>query len=551
MINMGSRRFTRPLFALGAQTHSRPSTMTVRHRIPGRKRLQRRQNRSLLHAALALSATPTSVAEAPRVIQCPWQRGTVSLNQDTEEPRGSGARVVAATVLVAAVCWSATCWSCPRSRTRSRRGSSTPASSSRATSCRSAAARSGWSRSIELAPDGSAEVELAHRRPADRARCGEAPGRRSASRRCRASPTATSTSTMPPGESQEQIEDGGVIALDRTRPPSSTSTTSSRCSTTSTKQGLRNVVEGFADSYEGEARAANVGWKYLNPSLVGAQRLFEELSYDRAALQSFVVSNAKLVNDVAARRGDVSKLVDRLAVTLDAIGTRGRLAALGDQPAAAVHAARQHDLREPARDARRPRPADRRVAPGHAEAARRARRAVARSRATARPTVRRPVGPRALRRHAQRPDRPVGVRPAVPRRDHARGSATTARSRDGSFAAGTKSLRVADAAVRLPAPVRGRPDGLVRRLQPLRHLRRLRVGLAREHQRVRLRVRSTVSCSCCPEALRTQVFQEVADARPAQPLPGLDRAPGRRRVQPVPARRRTSTATRPRSRPGR
>ncbi len=88
-----------------------------------------------------------------------------------------------------------------------------------------------------------------------------------------------------------------------------------------TKRGLQDVIEGFADSYEGEARAANVGWTYLNPSLVGAQRLFEELSYDRAALQSFVVSNAKLVNDVAARKGDVSKLVDRLAVTLDAIGT--------------------------------------------------------------------------------------------------------------------------------------------------------------------------------------------------------------------------------------
>ena len=56
--------------------------------------------------------------------------------------------------------------------------------------------------------------------------------------------------------------------------------------------------------------------------------------------------------------------------------------------AAAVHAPREHDLREPALDARRPRPARRGVQAGRAEAARGARRAAARSPRDAVPIVR-------------------------------------------------------------------------------------------------------------------------------------------------------------------
>jgi phospholipid/cholesterol/gamma-HCH transport system substrate-binding protein len=124
---------------------------------------------------------------------------------------------------------------------------------------------------------------------------------------------------MPPGEAQEPIDDGGVIGLDDTTTVVDLDHLFSLFDER-TKRGLRKVIAGFADSYAGQEAAANAGWEYLNPSLVGAQRLFEELSYDRAGLQSFVVSNAKLANDAASRRGDLAQLVDRLATTLDAIG---------------------------------------------------------------------------------------------------------------------------------------------------------------------------------------------------------------------------------------
>ena len=124
---------------------------------------------------------------------------------------------------------------------------------------------------------------------------------------------------MPPGEVTEEIADGGTIPLEHTTTAVDLDHLFSLFDK-KTRKGLRNVVRGFGASYEGKSEEANEGWKYLNPSLVGAQRLFRELAYDRRTLERFVVSNAQLVSDISERRDDVVKLVDRLATTFDAIG---------------------------------------------------------------------------------------------------------------------------------------------------------------------------------------------------------------------------------------
>jgi phospholipid/cholesterol/gamma-HCH transport system substrate-binding protein len=170
---------------------------------------------------------------------------------------------------------------------------------------------------IDLAPDGTAEVAMEIDTVLEPLRRG--------TRATIRTPSLSSVAAryvdleMPPGEQQETIPDGGMIGVEDTTTVVDLDHLFSLFDKR-TKKGLRNVIEGFADSYAGQEEAANAGWEYLNPSLVGAQRLFEELSYDRAGLQSFVISNAKLANDVAARRDDVAKLVDRLATTLGAIG---------------------------------------------------------------------------------------------------------------------------------------------------------------------------------------------------------------------------------------
>jgi len=130
---------------------------------------------------------------------------------------------------------------------------------------------------------------------------------------------------MPPGESEKTIPDGGVIGIEDTTTAVDLDQVFNLFDDR-TKKGLRNVIRGFGASYEGRSKEANAGWEYLSPSLVATRRLFEELTYDQPALERFLVSNSKLVTDLAERKDDLSLLVDRLAVTFGAIGKeRGSL----------------------------------------------------------------------------------------------------------------------------------------------------------------------------------------------------------------------------------
>jgi phospholipid/cholesterol/gamma-HCH transport system substrate-binding protein len=87
-----------------------------------------------------------------------------------------------------------------------------------------------------------------------------------------------------------------------------------------TREGLKGVVRGGGQQWRGQAGdQAAAGWQYLNPSLVASRRLFNELAYDRSALQRFVVANAGLATHVAQRDEDLATLVDKLADTTGAI----------------------------------------------------------------------------------------------------------------------------------------------------------------------------------------------------------------------------------------
>jgi phospholipid/cholesterol/gamma-HCH transport system substrate-binding protein len=125
---------------------------------------------------------------------------------------------------------------------------------------------------------------------------------------------------LPPGEVKDEIADGGVIPIQDTTTAVDLDQLFSLFDDKARK-GLRNVIRGFGESYEDKAAAANAGWEYLNPSLVATRRLFAELDYDDQALKSFLVSNSKLLTDLADKRDDVAALVDNLATMLDAIGS--------------------------------------------------------------------------------------------------------------------------------------------------------------------------------------------------------------------------------------
>ena len=267
-----------------------------------------------------------------------------------------------------------------------------------------------------------------------------------------------------------------ATAASSTRPTRRRRSTSTSSSTPSTRRRARRSaasIRGYAASYQGRAPRPTPAAAYLEPLAGRLDRLFEELNSDTPTLKRFIVASSQLVGDLAARRARPRRPRrpprdhDHRDRPPEA-GARHR-----DRRPARLHAPRRHDLRQPARDARRPQAARRRVQARRQEAAALLRRSCARWPSDARPTLRdlsaliRSPGADndlieltksavPLRRHRRRPDQA--------QRQEARGRASRVDQR----------AQAGDARAGHARPYARRPDRLVRRLQPLGRLRRAR-----------------------------------------------------------------------------
>ena len=123
---------------------------------------------------------------------------------------------------------------------------------------------------------------------------------------------------LPDGAVREHLDDGAVLTTDETTSNVDLdelfATFDER-----TRRALRGVFRGSARQYAGEGRNAAAGWLYLDPSLVAATRLFEEVNRDTDELRRFLRQSAQLFGDVAEKRDDLAGLVDNLADTTGAI----------------------------------------------------------------------------------------------------------------------------------------------------------------------------------------------------------------------------------------
>jgi phospholipid/cholesterol/gamma-HCH transport system substrate-binding protein len=171
---------------------------------------------------------------------------------------------------------------------------------------------------LELTEDGRAELELSIDDEFSPLAAGTHAKVRLASL---SSPTGRYVELLPPPTTpggRKTIADGGVI-------PASQTTSAIDLDQffnlfdAKTRQGLRRVYRGFGEFYGGQGANQNVAYRYLNPSLVGSQRLFRELSGDTPVLERFLVETSRLVGDLASRRDSLAALVDNLATTLGAI----------------------------------------------------------------------------------------------------------------------------------------------------------------------------------------------------------------------------------------
>ncbi len=123
---------------------------------------------------------------------------------------------------------------------------------------------------------------------------------------------------LPSGSGGETIPENGMIQADKT----TTAVDLDQLFNVfdpKTRKALTRLIRGYSTSYGGRGDQANKGWMYLNPSLAATSRLFDEINYDTALFDRFVVASSKLVTDVAERRDDLAGLIDGLATTTTAI----------------------------------------------------------------------------------------------------------------------------------------------------------------------------------------------------------------------------------------
>ncbi len=121
-----------------------------------------------------------------------------------------------------------------------------------------------------------------------------------------------------PGVRAAAIADGGVISSDRTTSAVDIDELFSLFDKRA-RQGLKNVIRGFGESYDGKGKEYSAGWQYLDPSLRAAQMLFAEVNRDTPLLERFVVASSRLMTDLADRDDDIATLVDQWATATGAI----------------------------------------------------------------------------------------------------------------------------------------------------------------------------------------------------------------------------------------
>jgi phospholipid/cholesterol/gamma-HCH transport system substrate-binding protein len=124
-----------------------------------------------------------------------------------------------------------------------------------------------------------------------------------------------------PPHSDDEIPDGGLIETDKTVTQVDLDELYNTLDE-DTRRSLQDFFRGSAAQWRGQAKAANVGFEYLNPALSTSSRLFNELTKDEELLERFLVDSSRLVTTVAERRDDLAGLIGNLNATTRALGSQ-------------------------------------------------------------------------------------------------------------------------------------------------------------------------------------------------------------------------------------
>jgi phospholipid/cholesterol/gamma-HCH transport system substrate-binding protein len=126
-------------------------------------------------------------------------------------------------------------------------------------------------------------------------------------------------SIQPGPNSGSEIDDGGRIGADETNAPVDIDVLFNTLDAR-TREGIRNLIRGSADWYEGRATEARESTKYFTPFLVSTTDLTRELALDENLFRRFITDTADAVSAIAERRDDLAALVSNANTTFRAIG---------------------------------------------------------------------------------------------------------------------------------------------------------------------------------------------------------------------------------------
>lgn len=128
-------------------------------------------------------------------------------------------------------------------------------------------------------------------------------------------------SLTPGPDNADKIPDGGLITQADTTTPVDLDQLFDTFRAPERK-ALRDIIEGSATVYAGKGPQANATYKFLSPSLVAADKLFQEVNSDQQVLSDFLVNGSRVVTSLAERRDDLAGLVSNGNEALGAIASQ-------------------------------------------------------------------------------------------------------------------------------------------------------------------------------------------------------------------------------------
>jgi phospholipid/cholesterol/gamma-HCH transport system substrate-binding protein len=96
-----------------------------------------------------------------------------------------------------------------------------------------------------------------------------------------------------------------------------------------TRTGLQQVIQGFAEQYEGASRAYGISAEYTPAALSATDHFLSELVRDQPVFTSFLVETAKAVTTIGARSEQLTDLIENANTTFGAIGSQQSALARG------------------------------------------------------------------------------------------------------------------------------------------------------------------------------------------------------------------------------